>query len=231
MAQPSPLPRQGHLDPSSATEGRTASAASGGGDTQGTAARAQVDQPEPSPTQRVPSARQHPEGEGDGDGGRGHTGDDQQQGHAAGEEIGRTLGGKVLLEHPEDLGRVKDGGTPGSIWRWPSVRKLSSRTGILWGALAQQDLGAPSVKPTRLLGNLSCALHWLHLGPPRFDPQGRYLGPLPPRMNSAPPLIGKEAGEFATSAAAAWPPQMCAGIAESIMKDIDVDRLREMGNP
>ena len=97
--------------------------------------------------------------------------------------------------------------------------------------MAQQALGAPSVKPTRLLGNLSCALHWLHLGPPRFDPQGRYLGPLPPRTSSAPPLIGKDNEGFATSAAAEWPPQMCAGVAESIMKDIDVDRLRENGEP
>ena len=116
-------------------------------------------------------------------------GEDRHQGHAAGQETGRTLGGRVLLEHPEDLGRVKDGGTPGSIWRWPLVRKLSNRTGILWGALAQQDLGAPSVKPTRLLGNLSCALHWLHLGPPRFDARGRYLGPLPPRWNSIDPAF------------------------------------------
>ena len=97
--------------------------------------------------------------------------------------------------------------------------------------MAQQVLGAPSVEPTRLLGNLSCALHWLHLGPPRFDSEGRYLGPLPPRPTSATPLIGKTDGQFNTSAAAAWPPQMCAGIAQSIMDDIDTDSLRENGVP
>ena len=57
------------------------------------------------------------------------------------------------------------------------------------------------------------------------------MAPLPSRPSTAPPLIGKADGQFNTSAAAAWPPQMCAGIAKSIMNDIDTDSLRDNKEP
>ena len=97
----------------------------------------------------------------------------------------------ILLEHPEDLGRAKSGGEPGSIWRWKSLKDLAARPGVTWGALAQLSLGAASVKPTRLLTNIPKVINWLNLGPPVFGGTGKYMGPLPFTQAPAGPLIGK----------------------------------------
>ena len=133
----------------------------------------------------------------------------------------------ILLEHPEDLGRAKSGGEPGSIWRWKSLKDLAARPGVTWGALAQLSLGAASVKPTRLLTNIPKVINWLNLGPPVFGGTGKYMGPLPFTQAPAGPLIGKTDSSFRTQSAAQWPPQMCQGVAEGIFEAIDIDECRE----
>ena len=52
-------------------------------------------------------------------------------------------------------------------------------------------------------------------GPPAFDELGFYLGPLPKKPGGQ--LIGKEGGQFRTSAAAAWPPALCEWVARQFL--------------
>ena len=138
-------------------------------------------------------------------------------------------GGLVLLEHPEDLGRAKAGGIPGSIWRWKSLRRLAEWDGVDWGALAQLTLGAPTVKPTRLLTNLPDIKNLLHLGPPQFSGDGRYVGPLPFTQAPGGPLIGKVNNVFRTNSAAAWPPEMCLKVSNAIMDELDITSNQKTG--
>ena len=52
-------------------------------------------------------------------------------------------------------------------------------------------------------------------GPPQFQEDGKYGGPLPPQAEtSGTQLIGKTAtGTYATAASAAWPAKMCRELA------------------
>ena len=42
---------------------------------------------------------------------------------------------RFLLEHPEDLGAVRGGGDPASIWQLQAVQDIIQETGATWGAL------------------------------------------------------------------------------------------------
>jgi hypothetical protein len=55
-------------------------------------------------------------------------------------------------------------------------------------------------------------------GKPTFDELHRYTGPLQPSTQKTTPLIRKNSASFKTSAAAAWPPQLCKAFAECIFK-------------
>ena len=86
-------------------------------------------------------------------------------------------GGFFLFEHPEQLGAVKTGDVPGSVWDFPSMRSLIESTqSATWG-IHQCFFGSETPKPTRLGSNLPEALRfgqcWRFL-----DESGKYLGPL-----------------------------------------------------
>ena len=91
-------------------------------------------------------------------------------------------GGKVLLEHPEDLGRRRQG-DPGSVWRWPQVKELAERHGLSTGALLQSSWGRAFPKPTRFLHNLPAFERDLRPGWPTFE-KDSYIGPLEKETNA-----------------------------------------------
>ena len=86
--------------------------------------------------------------------------------------------GLVILEHPEDLGKVGND-MPGSIWQFEAVRKLVDQPGVTTGALRQSDFGTAYQKPTRLVCRLPGIEDHLFVGWPSFDNERRYTGPLP----------------------------------------------------
>lgn len=86
-----------------------------------------------------------------------------------------TLG---IIEHPEDLGALPNGKTPGTMWQFESVTDLLAISGVQWGALAQGLYGARSRKPTRIIGRVPGLDAILSLGAPQFDQRGVYIGPL-----------------------------------------------------
>ena len=119
-----------------------------------------------------------------------------------------------LLEHPEDLGRTKEGKAPASIWQLPEVQELGDIAGACSGALYQSDWGRAYAKPTRLLGRLQGLEDLLKVGPPSFDKLGAYIGPLSKCSSATSSLIGKDHADFRTRSAAAWPRQLCTRLAE-----------------
>ena len=85
-----------------------------------------------------------------------------------------------LLEHPEDLGVVRTGDRPASIWQDPHHLQIIKETGAQTGALHQcRYPGALSKKPTRITSDLKGFKDFVVLGWPTFDKLGRYVGPLP----------------------------------------------------
>ena len=83
-------------------------------------------------------------------------------------------------EHPEDLGRVRGkgpGDIPASIWRSQQYRSLMDNN--WWSAGFKQDaLGAPTAKPTRAISNSWEFEAFGTSGPPTFDVDGFYTGPI-----------------------------------------------------
>ena len=127
---------------------------------------------------------------------------------------------KVVLEHPEDLGRRRNNARPASIWQWPKVKSLASSSSVVWGALYQSDFGSQFLKPTRILSNLLGIENILKVGPPAFDMHGSYVGPLmfqPPQTQS---MVGKDNVSFLTKGTEAWPRQLCQAIASCMTKGI-----------
>ena len=130
--------------------------------------------------------------------------------------------GKYFLwEHPEDLGRTRNGESPASIWQIPEVRSLLSEAGSTW-AINQCDLGGSSAKPTRLLSNLPAAVP-LHMGWPTFGSSGEYAGPLKRCKHGwHEPLVGWQDGQYRTSGAEAYPPPLCRYFANLILSPLRV---------
>ena len=140
-----------------------------------------------------------------------------------------------LLEHPEDLGKVykyrqktqsawfgkvDNAIRPASIWQLPLLRSFANNDSVFTRAFHQCAFGAESPKPTRVLTSLPS---WKTIGFgqwPQFDNEGLYQGPLPKQCSCGryhPPLISKDSkGNFNTTAAAVYPPQMDQFIAESL---------------
>ena len=81
-----------------------------------------------------------------------------------------------LLEFPEDLG-VANLGIPASIWQLRDVQDLLL-IGFMWIAMFQCWTGLDASKPTRFLSNAIDIRGAGIEGPPTFDKQFRYLGPL-----------------------------------------------------
>lgn len=119
-----------------------------------------------------------------------------------------------LFEHPEDLGLTKSHEQPASVWQLQEMMDLIAAADAACWALHQCGFGAESSKPTRLASNLpDCIQFGRKL--PWFDSQGRYLGPLGTCEHGwHPPLIGMANGDFLTTAAAAYPSDMCRYLAQ-----------------
>ena len=124
--------------------------------------------------------------------------------------ICHAAGGKFIIEHPEDLGLVKDE-RPGSIWQWSEVLDLIPSCGACTFAIQQCHFGALTPKPTRFLGTFAVTDTRCHFGLPRFDKQGLYKGPLPKSCGHTHKhkLLGKTANKWNTSPSASYPPALC----------------------
>ena len=122
-----------------------------------------------------------------------------------------------MWEHPEDLGRTKDGQHPASVWQLPEMQNLIQESrGVTW-ALHQCHFGTDTPKPTRLATNLpEPSTHdseW-----PIFDDQGWYVGPLGScghRHDRQ--LQGLEGDQWRTTSSAAYPSAFCYYIAQLCM--------------
>lgn len=101
-----------------------------------------------------------------------------------------------LMEQPEDLGRTTNerlaGHQPASMWQFWQFYELLKQQGVQTVVFPQSAFGTESPKPTRFLMRIFAPLHSaMFLGPPQFDAQGWYTGPLPRQPGGA-PLIGKD---------------------------------------
>ena len=140
-----------------------------------------------------------------------------------------------LLEHPEDLGRVK-AGVPASIWQLEETFAVVADSEATTGALHQcQWSGVSVAKPTRLAGTVANLGSLVHPGWPKFTAAGYYTGPLPRSCgHSHAPLIGGDGrGGFKTGPSAAYPPEMCRGLAQLLFEDflLRVDLLPKITTP
>ena len=121
-----------------------------------------------------------------------------------------------VTEFPEDLGAVRGGkwnGTrPASIWQWTEMQDLRKFNHFHEFGIRQSDYGAEYLKPTRIvfLGRQIPSLAFE--GPPIFNTQGFYEGPVPKADAGALGLktLAKKAHEqgFRTTGTAAWPAKL-----------------------
>ena len=132
--------------------------------------------------------------------------------------ICHSAGGKFIIEHPEDLGLVKDE-RPGSIWQWTEVLDLIPKCGATTFAIQQCKFGALTPKPTRFLGTFSTTDSRCFFGLPKFDKVGAYRGPLPKSCGHVHThrLLGKTANKWNTSPSAAYPPGLCQFLAGLVL--------------
>lgn len=133
---------------------------------------------------------------------------------------------KVICEHPEDLGCSTNlqGKLifPASIWQLPAFWALLKMNSWHTVAFFQCRFNIERLKPTRLLSNIPAVLNFGVSGPPLFDSEGYYVGPLPARCTHGghPPLIKQHAHDpFATTDTGVYPPAMDVALAELIFQD------------
>ena len=133
--------------------------------------------------------------------------------------------GLIALEFPEDLGAVRGGKwhgiKPASLWQFPAYHKLLAEFSLCSGGLLQAHIGAPYLKPTRLV--LRHEPHFganFFVGSPVMDENGFYMGPVPRVKASEEGLqtLAKTSAEagFRTTGTAAWPPQLCQWVATEL---------------
>ena len=132
-----------------------------------------------------------------------------------------SAGGKFIIEHPEDLGLVRDE-RPGSIWQLAEILDLIPSCGAVTFAIQQCHFGAPTPKPTRFLGTLTTDDKRCHAGLPRFDKVGAYKGPLPKSCGHSHKhkLLGKTANKWNTSPSASYPPGLCEFLAALVLNAV-----------
>ena len=124
-----------------------------------------------------------------------------------------------LLEHPEDLGTTSTGHMPASIWQLPEALALFKHESVVTFSVYQCQYGAASPKPTRFLSSIRSLFGMPHVGPPRFDTTGRYLGPLPRYCGHR--HKDRLLGSASTAASAAYPAGLCAEMATWIFSVFD----------
>ena len=129
---------------------------------------------------------------------------------------------RLLLEHPEDLGRSKHG-TPASIWQLPEIRAILKMCPDFFTVAGHQcQFGVDYSKPTRLLTDISGLAAFGVKGWPVMDSNDWYVGPLPRcgHVHKEPTVGQKQDGSgFHSSAKANYPQKMCAFIALHIFED------------
>ena len=130
----------------------------------------------------------------------------------------------VLLEQPEDLGAMAYGPhvgeRPASMWQWPAFADIIAKPDWKTFAFHQGNLGAGYPKPTRLLvfAKESFTLpSFCYEGPPSFDNQGFYLGPLPMAKGMGSIRSRQSQGPFKTSGTEMWPAKMCQWISTMLL--------------
>ena len=129
-------------------------------------------------------------------------------------ELQTSLSRYWLWEHPEDLGRTKEGQFPASVWQLREMQQaIQGAGGVTW-ALYQCHYGAVTPKPTRLAANLPGPLaeasEW-----PDFDDEGWYVGPLSNcGHHHNQPLQGLDGDQWRTGPSAAYPSAFCFYLAQ-----------------
>ena len=127
----------------------------------------------------------------------------------------------LLLEQPEDLGAMRygpyQGLRPSSMWQWPQLQDILKRDGVITCVFHQGNLGAGYPKPTRLLKTRLQLSSFCFLGPPIFDKDGFYTGPLPLAKGMGSTRGRHTLGPFKTSGTECWPPRMCQWIASLLV--------------
>lgn len=127
----------------------------------------------------------------------------------------------TLLEHPEDLGRTKNG-VPASIWQLQELRKAYAEFPFVTAAGHQCQFDVDWSKPTRLLSDILSIAEFGHSGWPTFTNDDWYAGPLPRSCGHThfTQTIGTlPGGGHATSPFAAYPDKMCEFLARHILND------------
>ena len=132
--------------------------------------------------------------------------------------------GLIFVEFPEDLGSIRNGPNkgvrPASIWQWPPMSKIRSLPGVTEAGILQSDFEAGYLKPTRVMFKGQLAPATFYPGPPTFDAEGNYLGPIPHKNAQSLGLITlarqKSDSTFRTTGTAAWPPKLCKWAADSL---------------
>lgn len=142
--------------------------------------------------------------------------------------------GMFVLEHPEDLGRVKSGymanARPASIWQWPALLDLLDDDRCWTAGIRQSDFGTPYVKPTRLLFvNIQSDHPFLYKGKPQFSACWDYEGPIPHQSGLVNLVKRKGENGFRTTGTAAWPPKLCAFLAETCDQQLQRTDMASMG--
>ena len=114
-----------------------------------------------------------------------------------------------LWEHPEDLGRSRNG-TPASVWQLEALRAVAKKRGMESVAFHQCTYGADYPKPTRFLSEADGLLQLGFSGWPILNKDLYYLGPLPRSCgHTHQALIGaSDTGGFKTAPTATYPPQI-----------------------
>ncbi|OLP78827.1 Polyadenylate-binding protein, cytoplasmic and nuclear [Symbiodinium microadriaticum] len=127
----------------------------------------------------------------------------------------------LAFEQPEDLGTIakgpRAGQRPASMWQWPQLRQLLDK-GLRTVAFHQATFGTPYAKPTRLLLRTQASLpEGVLEGPPSFDADGYYEGPLPSGKPFGGMLQRRATGAFKTTGSERWPPRLCQWLAATLV--------------
>ena len=126
-----------------------------------------------------------------------------------------------LLEHPEFLGACPKG-VPASVWMLEEFQSLVQKFSTSTAVFHQCTFGADFPKPTRVAGTWSGMRDLGYNGWPMLDKHLRYRGPLPRSCgHNHQALIGQdEDGAFLTKPTAAYPPGLCAALAQMAQQTV-----------
>ena len=127
----------------------------------------------------------------------------------------------LAMEQPEDLGALPTGPhealRPASMWQWPQLADLLEK-GLRTVAFHQASIGVPYAEPTRLLLCTSLDMpDFVYEGPPSYDDQGYYKGPLPSAQGFAKMFQRQAKGAFKTTGSEQWPVAMCQWLSAMLL--------------